>query len=56
VGPAGGKMGVYGDVDPYRIKSKMTRSIVNLEVTQDSLRAISTGMQGEILDNLLLTK
>jgi hypothetical protein len=56
VGPAGGKMGIMGASDPYKLKSAKTRSIVNLEVTPDHLRALSTGINGEILDDLLLAK
>lgn len=56
VGPAGGKMGVYGNVDPYRLKSKDVRSIVNLEVSPNHLRALSMAIDGAILDDLFLTK
>jgi hypothetical protein len=56
VGPAGGDMGVEGATDPYKIKSAKTRSIINLEVSQDNLRAVSTGIGGEILDDLVLAK
>jgi hypothetical protein len=55
-GPAGGKMGVYGGVDPYSVKSSRSRSIVNLEVASDHLRATSVGIDGETLDDLMLTK
>ena len=56
VGPAGGKMGVYGNKDPYMLKAARERSIVDLEVTQSYLRALSVNISGQVLDDLILRK
>lgn len=56
VGPAGGSMGVMANKDPYKLKASYTRSIVNLEASPGHLRALSTSIEGNILDDLILMK
>jgi len=56
VGPAGGVIGVMANKDPYKLKASYTRSIVNLEASPGHLRALSTSIDGKILDDLILTK
>lgn len=56
VGPAGGKMGVYGNKDPYMKKTARERSVVHLEAAPDHLRALSMSIDGTVLDDLILRK
>lgn len=53
-GPAGGKMGVYGAVNPYSIHSYRERTVTNIEANDHMLRSVTLSINGEILDDFTL--
>jgi predicted phosphodiesterase len=53
-GPAGGKMGVYGAVNPYSVHSYRERTVTNFEVNDHVLRSVTLSINGEILDDFTL--
>lgn len=55
-GPAGGKMGVYGAINPYSIHSYRERTVTNIEANEHILRSVTLSINGEILDDFTLRK
>jgi hypothetical protein len=56
MGPAGGKMGTYGGKNPYSLESFKKRTIAEIEVSQSTLRAVTTTIEGETLNEILIQK
>jgi predicted phosphodiesterase len=56
MGPAGGIMGTHGSSNPYTLASEKLRTILEVEVNQTHLRAVTSTIEGNQIGELNLTK
>lgn len=56
MGPAGGIMGTHGSSNPFTLESKKIRTILELEVTAQKLRAVTSTIDGNQIGDLTLSK
>lgn len=55
-GPAGGIMGTIGSSNPFTLESHMKPSIIEIELSKKQLRAVTTGINGKTLGDLIIKK
>jgi predicted phosphodiesterase len=56
MGPAGGVMGTHGSSNPFTIQSEKVRTILEIEASPNSLRAVTSTISGNQIGELTLAK